>query len=113
MRGVDKKNKKRTCYCDLIGFGVTTLAGSATLSETMNMNLPKLAPTADARHARLLALVASLDEGADARVGVGAIFRELEALHPGSLDQAAATDQARRLGIPPLGDMLASDTPGR
>jgi hypothetical protein len=79
----------------------------------MNVNLPNLAPPTDARHARLLALVASLNQGTDARVGVGAIFRELEALHPGSLDQAAATDQARRLGIPPLGDLLASDTPGR
>ena len=79
----------------------------------MNVNLPKLAPTDNARHARLLALVASLDPGTDARVGVGAIFRELEALHPGSLDQAAATDQARRLGIPPLTELNATDTPGR
>ncbi len=68
-------------------------------------------PTPAARRLQLQTLVAALEHGADGRAGVGAILREIEALHPGAIDQAAARLQARRLGIPALADLTPLDYP--
>ena len=57
------------------------------------------------RRAKLMRLVENLEHGADGRVGIGAILREIEAIAPGAIDREAARLQALRLGLRPLGEL--------
>lgn len=65
----------------------------------------------DDRKALLHNLIASLGRGAEARAGIGALYRELEAIAPGSLDRAHARHTARRLGLAEHADLTALDWP--
>lgn len=77
----------------------------------MNVNDNTPGRSADDRKALILRLVENIGAGAEARAGVGAIFRELEAIAPGSLDRAHARQVGRRLGLTELPDLTALDWP--
>ncbi len=66
-------------------------------------------PSWEEQHARLATLVANLGAGAESRIGISAIYRELEAIRPGSLDQAHARHQGRRLGLADKADLSFLD----
>lgn len=56
-------------------------------------------PSIEARRAYLHRLVDNISPGSEARAGIGAIFRELEAIRPGSIDRAHGIDVARRMRL--------------
>lgn len=76
-----------------------------------NQRRPDQTPRA-ARKARLAALASNLEYGADARAQVSQMLREIEALHPGSIEREAARLQLHRLGCGGL-DLSALDYPER
>jgi len=76
-----------------------------------NQHRPDLTSPA-ARKARLATLASNLEHGADARAQVGQMLREIEALHPGSIEREAARLQLHRLGCGGL-DLAVLDYPER
>ena len=56
-------------------------------------------PGFEARKALLARLVETLEPGPDGRAGLGEIYRQLEHIRPGSLDQAHARHTATPLGL--------------
>ena len=65
----------------------------------------------DDRKGLMLRLIENLGRGAEARAGVGAIYRELEAIAPGSLDRAHARHTAKRLGLTSMPELSVLDWP--
>jgi hypothetical protein len=88
--------------------GVKPSVGGST-EDHMNDDTP--GRSMDDRKGLMLRLIESLGRGAEARAGVGAIYRELEAIAPGSLDRAHARHTARRLGLPHTPDLGVLDWP--